>query len=33
VGSLQIRRYKPVPRDCQACHADFHKGAFRGYEP
>ncbi len=33
VGQLQIRRYKPVPRDCQGCHADFHKGAFRGYEP
>ena len=26
-------RYKGTPRDCQGCHADFHKGAFRGYEP
>ncbi len=33
VGKLEIRRYKPVPRDCEGCHADFHKGAFRGYEP
>jgi hypothetical protein len=33
VGNLQIKRYKPVSRDCQGCHADFHKGAFRGYEP
>jgi len=33
VGNLDIKRYKPVPRDCQGCHADFHKGAFRGYEP
>ena len=33
VGKQEIRRYKPVPRDCQGCHADFHKGAFRGYEP
>jgi hypothetical protein len=33
VGKLEIKRYKPVPRECQGCHADFHKGAFRGYEP
>ena len=33
VGTLEIKRYKPVSRDCQGCHADFHKGAFRGYEP
>jgi hypothetical protein len=33
VGKLEIKRFKPVPRDCQACHSDFHKGAFRGYEP
>ncbi|HET8725065.1 MAG TPA: hypothetical protein VFM53_12780 [Anaeromyxobacteraceae bacterium] len=33
VGEAKIKRFKPVPRDCQACHADFHKGAFRGYEP
>ena len=33
VGKIEIKRYKPVPRDCQGCHSDFHKGAFRGYEP
>ncbi len=33
IGKLEIKRFKPVPRDCQGCHADFHKGAFRGYEP
>jgi hypothetical protein len=27
------RRYKPLPRNCEACHADFHKGAFQGFEP
>jgi hypothetical protein len=27
------RRYKPLPRECEGCHADFHKGAFGGYEP
>jgi len=33
VGKREIRRYRGVPRDCQACHVDFHKGAFRGYAP
>jgi len=32
VGRLEIRRYRPLPRDCQACHVDFHKGAFRGFD-
>jgi hypothetical protein len=32
-GKLEIRRYRGVPRECQGCHADFHKGAFRGFEP
>jgi hypothetical protein len=26
-------RYKPIPRACEACHADFHKGEFRGFMP
>jgi len=30
---VRIRRYKGVPLACQGCHADFHKGAFRGFEP
>ena len=32
-GDLRLRRYKGVPRTCQGCHVDFHKGAFRGFEP
>ncbi len=30
---VAVRRYRPLPRACEACHADFHKGAFRGFEP
>ena len=30
---LASRRYKPLPRACEGCHADFHQGAFRGFEP
>jgi hypothetical protein len=26
-------RYRPLPRDCEGCHADFHHGGFRGFEP
>jgi hypothetical protein len=26
-------RYKPLAVSCQGCHADFHKGAFRGFAP
>jgi hypothetical protein len=26
-------RYKPIPRACEACHADFHRGEFRGFIP
>ena len=31
--AIQTVRYRPVPRDCEGCHADFHHGAFRGFEP
>jgi hypothetical protein len=31
VGTVEVRRYKPLPAECQDCHADFHKGAFRGF--
>ncbi|MHB8876574.1 MAG: cytochrome c3 family protein [Myxococcaceae bacterium] len=27
------RRYKPLPIACDGCHADFHRGAFQGFEP
>jgi hypothetical protein len=33
IQGAAIRRYKPVPVACEGCHADFHKGAFRGYVP
>ena len=26
-------RYRPLPRACEGCHADFHEGAFRGFAP
>jgi hypothetical protein len=32
-GEARARRYKGVPRACEGCHADFHKGQFRGFEP
>jgi hypothetical protein len=28
-----VKRYKPLPLACEGCHADFHKGAFKGYQP
>jgi class III cytochrome C family protein len=31
-GTL-VRRYRGLPRACEGCHADFHQGAFRGFEP
>jgi hypothetical protein len=30
-AGAEVRRYRPVPRECQDCHVDFHKGAFRGF--
>jgi hypothetical protein len=30
---VTIRRYKPLPLTCEGCHADFHRGAFKGYQP
>jgi Cytochrome c7 and related cytochrome c len=30
---LRPVRYRPLPRACEGCHADFHKGAFQGFEP
>jgi hypothetical protein len=29
---VTVRRYKPLPRTCDACHVDVHKGAFQGME-
>lgn len=33
VNGVPVRRYKPLPTACEGCHADFHKGAFKGYVP
>ncbi|HTN54293.1 MAG TPA: cytochrome c3 family protein [Anaeromyxobacter sp.] len=33
VAGAAVRRYRPLPTACEGCHADFHKGAFRGYVP
>jgi hypothetical protein len=33
LADAKLSRYRGVPRTCQGCHADFHKGAFRGFEP
>jgi hypothetical protein len=30
---VETRRYKPLPLACEGCHADFHKGGFKGYTP
>jgi hypothetical protein len=32
-AGVKARRYRPLPTECEGCHADFHKGAFRGYAP
>jgi nitrate/TMAO reductase-like tetraheme cytochrome c subunit len=31
--TLNVVRYRPLPRACEACHVDFHHGDFRGLEP
>ena len=33
VSGEKVVRYKPLPRQCEDCHADAHHGAFRGFEP
>jgi predicted CXXCH cytochrome family protein len=30
---VELRRYRPLPLECQGCHADQHQGAFRGFKP
>ncbi len=32
-AGLQIRRFKPMPRSCSGCHADFHHGKFQNFAP
>lgn len=31
--AVTAARYRGLPRTCEGCHADFHQGAFRGFEP
>ena len=28
VGAARAARYRPLPTDCEGCHADYHQGAF-----
>jgi hypothetical protein len=30
---MKTVRYRPLPGECEGCHADYHKGEFRGFEP
>ncbi len=32
-NGIAVVHYKPLPTACEGCHVDFHKGAFRGFEP
>jgi len=32
-SGVEVKRYRPLPRECEGCHADFHRGAFRGFAP
>jgi hypothetical protein len=33
VAGTPTVRYRPLPSTCEGCHADAHRGAFRGFEP
>jgi hypothetical protein len=33
VGDKQVVRYRPLKRDCEECHTDFHHGDFKGFAP
>ncbi len=30
---VKATQYRGLPRSCEGCHADFHEGAFKGFEP
>lgn len=32
-SGTKVARYKPLPLTCEGCHADFHRGAFKGFSP
>ena len=33
IAGAEVRRWRPLPTACEGCHADFHRGAFRGFAP
>jgi hypothetical protein len=33
VAGQEVRRYRPVSSECEACHADAHRGAFASFAP
>lgn len=32
-GGRKVTRYRPLPRECESCHADAHHGEFKGFVP
>ncbi len=30
---VAVVQYRPLPRTCEGCHTDFHRGGFQGFEP
>ncbi|MBL8921997.1 MAG: hypothetical protein JNJ54_24320 [Myxococcaceae bacterium] len=32
-SGVTTAQYRPLPRTCEGCHADYHEGAFKGFEP
>src|SRR5262249_17732443 len=33
VAGAKTVRYRPLPRECEDCHVDYHKGEFKGFVP
>jgi hypothetical protein len=33
VAGMAVRKYKPLATRCVGCHDDYHRGAFRGFQP
>jgi len=32
IGTILVRRYRPLPADCAGCHVDVHQGAMKRFE-
>jgi hypothetical protein len=30
-AKVRLTKYKPIPSACSLCHADFHRGEFKGF--